>query len=84
MRNMPTATQTIKRTVEHGAALCEITPVEVNRVHLILHHVNTVTEWTTEQCKVLIAAVVATTTINLVVVKRLFGDEITHGVRMDN
>jgi len=82
MRNPPTATQTIKRAVEDGTTLREVPSVEVNCVDLILHHVNSVAKRALEQREVFVSAVLAAPTVNLVVIKRLFWDEITHGVRM--
>jgi hypothetical protein len=76
VRNVTAAAETVERTVEDGQPLREVASVEVNGINLILHHVNAVTEWTAEQREVLVAAIVASATVNLVVIKRFFLDKI--------
>src|SRR5687768_12410476 len=82
MRNVTTASETVERTVEDGQALREVASVEVNGIDFILHHVNAITGRTPEQCEVLVAAVVASATVNLVVIKLLFWNEIAHDALM--
>jgi hypothetical protein len=80
--NVATASQAIKRAIEHRATLGEVATVEIGCVHLILNHVNSVTKRALEQREILVAAVVTATPKNLVVINLLFWDEITHGARM--
>jgi len=71
LRDQHAAAEALKRTV-NADALRQIERIEVNSVDLIFHHVNALTTWTLEECKILVAKVPAAAPQNLFVIKCVF------------